>query len=164
MKNLLIIISLTVAAIVIGFGGFALLRNSDDLDSVTKNDNKTPEEVIIEKSDTETTKNDSRYVEYSNRVLDITSSNRRVLFFYANWCPTCRPADVNFKESTSMIPEDVTVIRVNYNDTETDQEEKDLAKQYGVTYQHTFIQIDAAGKEVTKWNGGQINELIANIK
>ncbi|OGH28983.1 MAG: hypothetical protein A3B41_00405 [Candidatus Levybacteria bacterium RIFCSPLOWO2_01_FULL_37_26] len=111
------------------------------------------------------TKNSSsRYVEYSKAALDQAIGNRRVLFFYANWCSTCRPTDANFKENISKIPEDVTVIRVNFNDSETTQEEKDLAKKYGITYQHTFVQIDSDGKEVTKWNGGQTNELLNKIK
>lgn len=106
----------------------------------------------------------SRYVKYSKAALDASTNTRRVLFFYANWCPTCRPADANFSDNKDRIPEDVTLIRVNYNDSETDQQEKDLAKKYGITYQHTYVQIDASGKEITKWNGGQINELLANIK
>lgn len=104
------------------------------------------------------------YVEYSKKVLDEASNNRRVLFFFANWCPTCKPTDADLKTNTSKIPQDVTVIRVNYNDTDTDQEEKDLAKKYGITYQHTFVQIDGQGNEVTKWNGGKTDELLANIK
>lgn len=106
----------------------------------------------------------SRYVQYSKSTLDSASSNRRVLFFYASWCPTCRPADANFSQNTDRLPEDLTVIRVNYNDPETDQEERDLAKKYGITYQHTFVQIDSAGNEIAKWNGGQTDELLANIK
>lgn len=106
----------------------------------------------------------SRYIEYSKEILDQSLDNRRVLFFYANWCPTCRPADASFKENENKIPEDVTLIRVNYNDTDTDQNEKDLAEQFGITYQHTFVQIDSEGNEVTKWNGGQIDELLANLK
>lgn len=107
---------------------------------------------------------DSRYVEYSKTVLDQSADKRRVLYFYASWCPICRPADANFKQNTSKIPKDMVVVRVNYNDPDTDREEKDLAKKYGITYQHTFVQIDTQGKEVTKWNGGQIEELLANIK
>ena len=106
----------------------------------------------------------SRYIEYSKTALDHAANNRRVLYFYASWCPICRPADADFKTNSSKIPEDVIVLRVNYNDTDTDQEEKDLAKKYEITYQHTFVQIDAQGKEITKWNGGQIDELLANIK
>lgn len=104
------------------------------------------------------------YLPYSKSVLDNAASKRRVLFFYANWCPTCRPADSSFTQNTSQIPVDVVLIRVNYNDTQTDQEEKDLAAKYGVTYQHTFVQIDESGNEVTKWNGGQIEELLTNLK
>lgn len=104
------------------------------------------------------------YVPYSKTAFDAAAGTRRVLFFYANWCPTCKPADASFTQNMNQIPEDVTVIRVNYNDPETDQEEKDLAKQYGVTYQHTFVQIDATGAVVTKWNGGQLAELLSKVQ
>ncbi len=107
---------------------------------------------------------DSRYVQYSSSALENASQGRRVLFFYASWCPTCIPADANFSKEASLIPEDLTVLRVNYNDPQTDQAEKDLAKKYGITYQHTFVQIDSAGEEVTKWNGGQLDELLSTIK
>ena len=125
----------------------------------------TQEQIAMEKEKAMMNNNvSSRYLPYSKDVLDQTAGNRRVLFFYANWCPTCRPTDANFQENISKIPEDVTVIRVNFNDPETDQEEKDLAKKYAVTYQHTFVQIDSQGKEVTKWNGGQTDELLSKIK
>lgn len=107
---------------------------------------------------------DSRYVEYSKLNLENAKNNRRVLFFYANWCPTCRPADANFSQNDDQIPSDVFLVRVNYKDTETEEAEKDLAAKYGVTYQHTFVQIDENGAEITKWNGGQITELLQNIK
>jgi thiol-disulfide isomerase/thioredoxin len=126
--------------------------------SVMKKDWKTMEK------DSKMITADSRYIEYSKAAFDNAASNRRVLFFYANWCPICKPADADLKANIDKIPSDVTVIRVNYNDTDTDQEEKDLAKQYGITYQHTFVQIDAQGKEVTKWNGGETRELLANIR
>lgn len=104
------------------------------------------------------------YTPYERGILEKTSSYKRVLFFYANWCPTCKPADASFQANEGKIPDGVRLIRVNYNDTDTDDEEKKLADTYGVTYQHTFIQIDADGKVVTKWNGGQIDELLSRIK
>jgi len=39
-----------------------------------------------------------------------------------------------------------------------------LAKQYQVPYQHTFVQIDAQGKVVTRWNGGQTDQLLEKLK
>ena len=110
-------------------------------------------------------KNDSsRYVEYSKTVLDQLTDKRRVLYFYATWCPSCKVANEDFTANPNKIPEDVVVIRTNYNDPNTDQEEKDLAKKYGITYQHTFVQIDEQGKQITKWNGGDTDELVTNIK
>lgn len=106
----------------------------------------------------------SRYIPYSKVAYDATSGKRRVLYFYATWCPTCKQANEDFIANPNKIPEDMVVIRTNYNDPDTDQEEKELAKKYGITYQHTFVQIDAEGKEITKWNGGKIDELLTNIK
>ncbi len=143
-------------AILVLVGGGLFITNS----SKTNQEAKVSQEksAMMQKEDS------TRYVEYSKIALNQAVNNKRVLFFYANWCPICRPADADFNKNTNRIPKDVTVIRVNYNDTDTDQEEKDLAKQYSVTYQHTFVQIDQQGKQVTKWNGGQIDELLVNIK
>jgi len=172
MKNPMIIFAIIAFAAVVGFGVYTLSQNSSQPDSMMKKDEATipKDDTAMESTDATTEKDgdkmmsDSRYVEYSKASLDQAAGNRRVLYFYANWCPICKPADADFKENVSKIPEDVTVIRVNYNDTDTDQEEKDLAKKYGITYQHTFVQIDPQGKEIAKWNGGQTDELLANIK
>lgn len=106
----------------------------------------------------------SRYIPYSKAAYDTAVGERRVLYFYATWCPSCKQANENFTANPNKIPEDVVVIRINYNDSDTNQEEKDLAKKYGITYQHTFVQVDAQGKELAKWNGGDTGELITNIK
>ena len=188
MKNPIIIVAIIVAIAIIGFGAYAFSQNSSKSQSMMKKDDTRivkeetsmePKDAMMkkdemakegekmmdeEKSTTANKMADSRYVHYSKSALDNASSSRRVLFFYASWCPTCRPADVSFTQNIDKIPEDVTLIRVNYSDPDTDQEEKDLAKKYTVTYQHTFVQIDSTGKEITKWNGGQIDELLSNIK
>lgn len=105
-----------------------------------------------------------KYVVFSEQQLTSHANSRRVLFFYANWCPTCQPADQSFTQQTSRLPADVVVIRVNYNDSQTDDTQKELARKYGVTYQHTFVQIDEDGTEVAKWNGGKIDELLSNLR
>ena len=105
----------------------------------------------------------SRYQEFENGLLEKMTDKRRVLFFYASWCPTCRPADADFTKNAKMIPDDVILIRVNYNDPDTDTSEKDLAKKYAVTYQHTYVQIDKDGREIKKWNGGSMNELLTKL-
>ena len=106
----------------------------------------------------------SNYVEYSKKIFEVSKNKKRVLFFYANWCPTCIPADADFRANLDRVPNDVILIRVNYNDSETDAEEKTLARKYGITYQHTFVQIDLGENEVAKWNGGQTKELLERIR
>lgn len=105
-----------------------------------------------------------RYIQYSPEEFEAQKDKKRVLFFYANWCPICRPADQDFIENENLIPQDTVLIRVNYNDSDTDDSERALANKYGITYQHTFVQISENGMEITKWNGGQTDELLANIK
>lgn len=123
---------------------------------------------ISQPSQTDTSINNSitqkKYIEYNPSQLNEAANTRRVLYFYAKWCSTCRPADANFIENESKIPEDVTLIRVNFNDDDTDQSEKDLAKKYSVPYQHTFVQIDSNGNEVTRWVGGDIDEMLSSLK
>ena len=86
------------------------------------------------------------------------SDKKRVLFFHANWCPTCKAADADFNSNLSEIPGGVVVIKTDYDN------EDELKEKYGITYQHTFVQVDENGDEVTKWNGGGTAELIANVK
>lgn len=188
MKNTLIISVIAALVITAGLFVYAWL-SGNDISEIVGNDtstqdlemnrdaNMTSPEALAE----QTTPNDSQdttqttnplagasdsgeYVEYSSSVLTNAADNRRVLFFYANWCPTCQPADQSFSADESRLPADVTVIRVNYNDDETSDEETALANQYGVTYQHTYVQIDEAGNVVTTWNGGDIDELLTNIE
>lgn len=104
------------------------------------------------------------YLEYNPQAFEAAKDKKRILFFYADWCPECRPADADFKTNSNKIPQGVIVFRVNYNDTQTDDEEQRLAAKYGITYQHTYIQVDKDGQEITKWHGGSLNNLFSKIK
>ena len=168
-KNILVIGAIVFAAVI---GGLFIANQqsqqtemaSDKKDAMQKDEVKMTKDDKMQKEDSMMQKEDSRYFEYSKESFDNSSDKKRVLFFYASWCPICRPADENFKQNLSKIPEDAVLIRVNFNDPETEQAEKDLAKKYKITYQHTFVQIDKDGNEITRWNSGQIEELLGNIK
>ncbi len=77
-----------------------------------------------------------------------------VLFFAASWCPTCREADENLTAAKDELPAGLTVVKVDYDGA------TDLRQKYGVTVQHTFVQVDAEGKELTKWVGSYTPEEI----
>jgi thiol-disulfide isomerase/thioredoxin len=79
-----------------------------------------------------------------------------VLFFSAAWCSTCKKARSNFEASVDQIPSDLTVVVVDFDDS------SELRKKYGVTLQHTFVQIDSMGEMVKKWSGSTSIEQIVN--
>jgi thiol-disulfide isomerase/thioredoxin len=93
-------------------------------------------------------KSDGVYEVYSPDKLARTDSGEVVLFFKASWCPTCRALDLDIKDSLDDIPDGVSILEVNY-DAATD-----LRQKYGVTNQHTLVQVDADGNLVKKWSGG----------
>ncbi len=154
-------IIIVIAVALLGVGVFMYLSTANKADSILSEEEVMLDEptLIEEATEAEVIEN-AAYIEYSTNVLKQAAEGRRILFFYASWCPTCIPADADFKANAAQIPQNITVVRVNYNDPDTDQEEKDLAKKYGITYQHIFVEIDSEGKEVTKWNGGGLDELI----
>lgn len=117
-----------------------------------KNKNTTP----VIKTEVSQDKKMGRYVEYSKEAFDKAVNNKRVYFFHAKWCPTCKIANEEFIQNMDKIPNDVILFKADY-DTE-----KELKTQYGITYQHTFVFVDSEGKEIRKWNGGGITELISN--
>lgn len=98
------------------------------------------------------------YVGYTQKAFDEAVSMKRVLFFAASWCPTCRGADADFNANLGKIPNDVVIFKTDY-DTETA-----LKTKYGITHQHTFVFVNAKGEVLKKWLGGATAEIIANTK
>lgn len=105
----------------------------------------------------------TRYSDYSSEELSKATVNngRAVLFFAAlAWCPSCQAADRDFRANFSKVPEDVSILKVDYD------KDSAMKQKYAITMQDTFIQVDSQGKEVTRWNsGGQgVKALLANLK
>ena len=98
----------------------------------------------------------SNYLAYTKEAFDKASSQKRVLFFAASWCPSCRAADKNLNQNLTKIPENTVVFKADY-DTETA-----LKTKYKITRQHSFVFVDAKGIALKSWSGGGIDELLAN--
>jgi len=92
--------------------------------------------------------------QYEDSKENYTNSDV-VLFFNATWCSTCKIARDNFESDLKSIPSNLAIVLVDF-DTE-----KELRKKYGVTIQHTFIQIDKEGNQLTKWSGSVTFDQIA---
>jgi thiol-disulfide isomerase/thioredoxin len=126
---------------------------------------KSPEASGMEGSEMEPETVMMMEEERENGLLDFTDletarmvaeKGPAVLFFYADWCPLCR-ADLEELRSNTAKLDGVTVIVVDYD------EENDLKKKYGITYQHTYVQIDTDGERLAIWNGGGISGILENV-
>jgi thiol-disulfide isomerase/thioredoxin len=86
-----------------------------------------------------------------------------VLMFHANWCPYCQEeapdAEAAFDQLGQAGVDGIVGFRVNYNDDETDQNERALATAFNVTYQNSKV-IVKGGETLTQvrftqWSTGQ---------
>lgn len=159
----LVIVVIVLVLAVAGAGFYLLQGNStteSDLptpssamqDDKMMDDNAMEEDAIMESG--------AKYVQYQKAGYEQIADSRHVLFFYANWCPTCRPVDTELQAEMDNLP--LTVVRVNYNDSATDTDEEALADELGITYQHTFVLMEN-GEVVTRWNGGGLGEILSRI-
>ena len=100
------------------------------------------------------------YEEYSSEKIVMASATHDVvLFFRASWCPTCKAVDADIKAHLKEIPESLTILDVNYDNS------TEMKKKYGVTYQHTFVQVDAQGNLIKKWSGSPtLASLVSEVK
>ncbi len=87
------------------------------------------------------------YIDYADYRSDpqAYAAGDVVLFFNATWCPTCQEATGNLEGA--QFPDGLTVVSVDYDAN------LQLRKEYGVTTQHTFIQVGPDGQELAKFTG-----------
>lgn len=82
------------------------------------------------------------FVNFNQKDYDQALRENRdiLLYFYANWCPICRVELTRTHEAFNELElTNVVGFRVNYNDNETDDFEENLARQFGIAYQHTKV-------------------------
>ena len=84
--------------------------------------------------------------EYTEQAAS-RAGTKVVYFFHAPWCPTCRATEKAI--ARDGIPAGLTLVKVDFDS------EDDLRRQYGVTTQHTFVQVDPSGAELAKWTGSE---------
>lgn len=117
--------------------------------SITSSPEIKKEEVMVKKGTNTTSQSDfsgkvlagksSPYIEFNKADYDKALAEGKIIFldFYANWCPICRAEFPELYAGFDALTTDKVVgFRVNYNDSDTDADEKALAKQFDITYQH----------------------------
>lgn len=146
MKKLLIFL------VVLGLigGGSWYVANKPGKQAPTMNNDVSQTQPKAEKMQV-TNDSSGNYVDYSIDFLDKYADKRKVLFFHAGWCPTCRTAEKEIINRGDELPEDMVIVKVDYDKA------KELKDKYVVTYQHTFVLVDDAGEKIIKWGGGGVD-------
>jgi thioredoxin 1 len=103
--------------------------------------------------------NSGSYEEYGAEKIALAEDGKVVLFFHASWCPSCRALNSDIEKNAGTIPSGVTILKTDYD------QETDLKKKYGVTTQHTLVQVDEAGNLIKKWSGGsKLENLLTELQ
>lgn len=111
----------------------------------------------------------SKYLEFNKEDYDkaLKDNKKILLYFYANWCPICKKEQPNtFAAFNEVNDHDLIGFRVNYRDSDTDADEEALAKEFGVSYQHTKIILkdgQRVGKFPDSWDKQRYLEELVKI-
>lgn len=92
-------------------------------------------------------------IDFNKADYDAALKSGKVVFlyFYANWCPICRLEVPQMYAAFNELKTDKIIgFRVNFNDDQTDDDERKLAEQFGIPYQHTKVFLKD-GKLVSKF-------------
>jgi thioredoxin 1 len=98
-----------------------------------------------------------RYVEYDeySATPAAFSGSDVVLFFHAAWCPKCQDTEESIENDG--VPAGLTIVKVDFDSATS------LRQKYGVTLQHTYVQVDPSGAALTKWTGTYGDTSVAGI-
>lgn len=180
MKSILV----AIIVIFLGFGIYSVsIKSNNDIDQndivAVDQESMMSKDGVIEKQDESMMSNGDvienkddgmmddntaamskgSYESYSPEKLAFAKSGDVVLFFRASWCPTCRALDADIRNNISAIPKGVVILDVDYDNSVS------LKQKYGVTYQHTLVQVDELGNPIAKWTSSPtLDALVKNIK
>lgn len=132
--------------------------SDENSDSTTTESSSKDQDVQIKESTSGETVVNGSYEAYSADKIARAADGTVVLFFHASWCPSCRALNSNIESNRSEIPAGVSILKADYD------EETELRKKYGVTTQHTLVQVDKDGNLIKKWSGGStLDSIISQI-
>lgn len=98
-----------------------------------------------------------QYLEYSDSRLKSAKEEFKVLFFHANWCPTCTAFEA--KVLSEEIPENIKILKVDF-DTNSE-----LRKKYNILTQTSFVLVDNDGTLLKRWVWGQnIDDVVEQLQ
>lgn len=137
-------------------------KDNQSANSTSTTQTNTPSTNTESQTTAQTTPSTSPgvFIDFADYTADPSkySNSKKIYFFHAEWCPVCKGIEQEINNDPSRIPNGVTLIKVDF------EQETRLRKDYEVTYQYTFVQIDNDGKEVAQWTASNLDKVIAGIK
>lgn len=162
-KTLLTIVGI-IAIITVVTAAVFLLSSEDDRQAEIPNQTTQTNQVEVTDETTSEPVAESSvvgsYVDYQQgQTLQSSATNKTVVFFHADWCPTCRFFENDINETG--VPNGIIIVKADY-DVETE-----LKAQYSVNVQSTFVLLDENGEVEKTWPFSRgldgINDLYAEI-
>ena len=114
--------------------------------SVATDTMKKDDHAMTDASSTKSGSQAGSYQAYDSGKLANAKTGKVVIFFAASWCPDCRKLDGDITAHLGQIPAATTILKADYD------KEVALKQKYGVTYQHTLVQVDQDGNMLKKWS------------
>ena len=158
-KIVLGIVAVLVAA---GIGGYFVFGTSKG-ESVNNTQPSVVQDVSNRDSSQESDASEvpkaslSNYRQFDADQFEEAKAQGKVtmLYFTANWCPICKVQIPVNAEALKELEgdEDIVVFEAHILDSETTEITEDLAKEYGVRLQHTFVIINPSGEAVFTHTG-----------
>jgi thiol-disulfide isomerase/thioredoxin len=148
MKTVSIVIGVVI--LILGAGYLVTNSNTDSAPVVPEEvESQVEQESAVDRESTEAPQEPQEpqaadapagtYTLYDAEQIAQSDADTILLFFHATWCPSCRALDADILANADSIPAGVEIYKLDY-DTQTA-----LKRQYGVTTQHSVIEIDATG-------------------
>ena len=98
------------------------------------------------------------YIRYEKSKYEQSLAEGKVVLldFYANWCPICRIENPKIISALKELDSTkIAAFQVHYNDNEVNEEDREVAKEFGITYQHTKVIVKddtQFSKSLEVWN------------
>lgn len=94
----------------------------------------------------------------TDSITAALGSKNIILFFHADWCPSCVSTDQEIKDRITELPADAIILKTNY-DTETKLREK-----FEIAAQHSIVIIDKNNALQFKQTGFNFDDIVSVLE
>lgn len=162
MKNSKLILIVIAALILVG-GGYFLLGGS----STNDGGGGAADRARTTSSD-EKQNYPGNYMDFSTDEYEKAKRDGKVvlLYFMANWCSTCRAQEpINLKAFEELKDDnEIAIFKIHILDSETTEVNEELADEFGVRLQHTYVILNRQGEVAFTHTGPLVKEdIVSNL-